>query len=174
MAIKKKKKFDEDAWLWMGQPFSPGLAPVGKLPQPIMEKVVDDVGREYYTFLEAFGKYAKIGFFGTPGGALTPTIAGAAARYGAGPFLAGAVGLGGEYLVMAVLVTALGTILDPMDYYEGGIMTPEQATRFRAGLAEAQGVLFSEDEETGALGREVRRFLSPPGSERRKHGIVPF
>jgi len=93
MAIKKKKKFDEDAWLWMGQPFSPGLTPVGKLPQPIMNKVVDDVGREYYTFLEAFGRYARIGFFGSPGGALTPTITAAAARYGAGPLLAGAIGL---------------------------------------------------------------------------------
>jgi len=174
MAIKKKKKFDEDAWLWMGQPFSPGLAPVGKLPQPIIAEVVDDVGREYYTFLEAFGRYARIGFFGTPGGALTPTITAAAARYGAGPVLAGAVGLGGEYLVMAILVTALGTILDPMDYYEGGIMTPSQAAEFRGGISGLKRAVFSEDEETGALGREVRRFLSPPGSERRKHGIVPF
>jgi len=173
MARKKKKKIEEDAWLWIGQPFSPGLAPVGKLPQPIMEKVVEDVGREYYTFLEAFGRYARIGFLGTPGGALTPTLTAAAARYGAGPVLAVGVGFGLEYLVMAVLVTALGTILDPMDYYEGGVMTPEQATRFRAGVAETKGVLFSQDESTGALEREARRFLSPPGSERRKHGLVP-
>jgi len=172
MALKKKK-IEEDAWMWMSLPFSPGLAPVGKLPQPMMEKVVEDVGREYYTFLEAFGKYARIGFLGTPGGALTPTITATAARYGAGPLLAGAAGLGGEYLVMAILVTALGTILDPMDYYEGGIMTPSQAAEFRGGISGLKRSVFSEDESTGALEREARRFLSPPGSERRKHGLVP-
>jgi len=170
---KKKKKLEDDAWLWMGQPFSPGLAPVGKLPQPIMQRIKVDIGREYYTFLEAAGRYARIGFFGAPGGALTPTITGIVSRYGAGPVLAGAVGLGGEWLIMGTLVTILGTILDPMDYYEGGIMTPEQATEFRGGISGLKRSFLSEDESTGALEREVRRFLSPPGSERRKHGLLP-
>ena len=167
------KKIEDDAWMWMSLPFSPGLVPVGTLPQPIMKDIVEDVGREYHTFLEAFRMYVGIGFLGTPGGALTPTIAAAAARYGAGPALALGAGLALEYLVMAVLVTTLGTILDPMDYYEGGVMTPEQATVFRAKVAETKGVLFSQDESTGALEREARRFLSPPGSARRKSGLIP-
>lgn len=171
---KKKKKFKDDAWLWIGQPFSPGLAPVGKLPQPIMKRIKVDVGREYYTFFQAAGRYARIGFLGSPGGALTPTITATAARYGAGPVLATAVGLGLEYLVMAILVTGLGTILDPMDYYEGGVMTPEQAKEFRGGISGLKRSIFSEEEESmGALEREARRFLSAPGSERRKHGLVP-
>jgi len=28
---KKKKKLEEDAWLWMSQPFLPGVAPIGTL-----------------------------------------------------------------------------------------------------------------------------------------------
>ena len=168
---KKKKKIDEEAWLWIGRPFSPGLAPVGKLPQPIMKDILEDVGRKYHTFLQAFGMYARIGFLGSPGGALTPSITAAATRYGAGPVLAVGAGLALEYLVMAVLVTTLGTILDPMDYYEGGLMTPEQATEFRGGVSGLKRSFLSEDESTGALEREVRRFLSPPGSERRKDAI---
>jgi hypothetical protein len=171
--MAKKKKLQDDVWMWMSLPFTPGLAQVSRLPQPIMEKVLDDVGREYHTFLKAFGMYARTGFLGSPGGALTPTITAAAARYGAGPALALGAGLALEYLVMAVLVTTLGTILDPMDYYEGGLMTPEQATKFRAGIAETKGVLFSQDESMGALEREARRFLSPPGSARRKSGLIP-
>jgi len=171
---KKKKKLEDDVWMWMSLPFSPGLVPVGKLPQPIMKRVVEDIGREYYTILEAAGIYARIGFFGAPGGALTPTITRAVARYGVAPVIAGAAGLGLEWIIMGTLVTILGTILDPMDYYEGGIMTPAQATEFRGGISGLKRSFFSEEDESmGALEREARRFLSPPGSERRKHGLIP-
>jgi hypothetical protein len=130
-------------------------------------------GREYISMTQAALKYAGLGFLSSPGGAMTPAIARLAIRYGLGPVLAMGVGFVGEYIIMAALITVVGTILDPMDYYEGGLMTPEQGTAFRGGVAATKSVLFSSD-KGGYVEREANRFLSPPGSQRKGGGLIPL
>jgi hypothetical protein len=61
-----------------------------------------------------------------------------------------------------------------MDYYEGGLMTPAQATTFRAGVSTTKDVLFSPDKEASIAEREASRFFAPPGSQRKGGGLIPL
>jgi len=160
--------------------YLPGaIRTASQLPLSMRQEILTELkktpeGREYVSMGEAALKYAGLGFLSSPGGALTPALARLAIRFGAAPLLAGALGIAGEYLVMAIIITTIGTILDPMDYYEGGLMTPEQATKFRAGVSTTKEVLFSPDKETSMVEREASRFFDPPGSQRKQGGLIPL
>ena len=69
---------------------------------------------------------------------------------GFSPTSALAIGLAGEWLLGVALFATVGTILDPLDLYEGGLMSPEQARIVRElgamGKEEAQ-VKWNEDVE---------------------------
>lgn len=99
---------------------------------------------------EAFLYYATAGIFQPPGGAATPFITAVALTQGFGPTAAVAIGLAGEWLLGIALFATVGTLLDPLDLYEGGLMTPEQSQILKElgamGKEEAQ-VKWNEDLE---------------------------
>ena len=160
--------------------YLPGAVPtLIQLPNNLVKQIIIDLkktpeGREYISMSQAFVKYGTLGIFNLPGGALTPILRSAALRYGIGAVGATVAGVAGEYIAMAIIITAVGTILDPMDYYEGGLMSPAQAETFRSGVSKTKGVLFSEDKNLSFIEREAERFLSPPGSSRKGGGLLPL
>ena len=103
--------------------------------------------REYITVGEAFLKYSYLGVVAAipiPPGPLAIALIAASVNPG--------VALVVEALAVLVLYAVIFTILDPMDYYEGGLLSPEQGTIIRKHVEETKAKAAKEYSESTLIG----------------------
>jgi len=122
---KKKKKREDDAWMWITQPFMPGaIASSGgafnysfQPPEEVIQKIIE-LQKDYMPLWKAYLTYTAI----TAGLPLGHETAGAtvgvavAKRTGVSVVIGGGIGYVGAILIGG----AVGTIADPLDLWEGG------------------------------------------------------
>jgi hypothetical protein len=124
---KKKKKLDEDAWLWMTQPFSPGAVPVPSArtaayqytrSQTSSPALGTDVDYLQWEITQAWIDYT---FSGPMGLIAAKAVAQAGVGTALGIYPALATGLAIELGMDLGLVGIALTIVDPKHKWSGGL-----------------------------------------------------